>query len=76
VLNPERTNVAHVIEMVAHHRPTVFLRGTDLLRRRLAEAERPGHRAGFFLDSMCVSAGEALPAEIFNAWKRQFASKS
>jgi len=22
---------------------------------------------------MCVSAGEALPAEIFNAWKRQFA---
>src|SRR5258708_30342441 len=24
VLNPERTNVAHAIEMVAPHRPTVF----------------------------------------------------
>ncbi len=39
LLSPERTNVAHVIEMVARHQPTVFF---------------------------------AVPAEIFNAWKRQF----
>ena len=73
VLNPERTNVAHVVEMVARHRPTVFFAVPTLYAAVLREAERPGHRADFSSVRMCVSAGEALPAEIFNAWKRQFA---
>jgi benzoate-CoA ligase len=72
LLNPERTNVAHVIEMVARYRPTVFFAVPTFYAALLREAERPGHRVDFSSVRMCVSAGEALPAEIFNAWKRQF----
>src|SRR6267154_2339540 len=72
VLNPERTNVAHVVEMVARHRPTVFFAVPTFYAAVLREMERPGYRADFSSIRMCVSAGEALPAEIFNAWKRQF----
>jgi benzoate-CoA ligase len=73
VLNPERTNVAHVVEMVARHRPTVFFAVPTFYAAVLREAERPGHSVDFSSVRKCVSAGEALPAEIFNAWKRQFA---
>ncbi len=73
LLNPQRTNVAHVIEMVARHRPTVFFAVPTFYAAVLREAERPDHRVDFSSVRVCVSAGEALPAEIFNAWKRQFA---
>src|SRR6266849_2148631 len=72
LLNPERTNVAHVVEIVARHRPSVFFAVPTFYAALLREAERPGHRVDFSSVRMCVSAGEALPAEIFNAWKRQF----
>jgi len=72
VLNPERTNVAHVVEMVARHRPTVFFAVPTFFAAVLREAERPGHRVDFSSVRKCVSAGETLPAEIFNPWKRQF----
>jgi len=72
LLNPERTNVAHVIEMVARHRPTVFFAVPTFYAAVLREAERPGHRVDFSSLRKCVSAGETLPAEIFNAWKHQF----
>jgi benzoate-CoA ligase family protein len=72
LLNPERTNVAHVIEMVARHRPTVFFAVPTFYAAVLREAERPDHRVDFSSVRKCVSAGEILPAEIFNAWKRQF----
>jgi len=73
LLNPLRTNVAHVIEMVARHRPTVFFAVPTFYAAVLREAERPDHRVDFSSVRKCVSAGETLPAEIFNAWKRQFA---
>jgi benzoate-CoA ligase family protein len=72
VLNPERTNVTHVIEIVARHRPTVFFAVPTLFAAVLREAERPGHHVDFSSVRKCISAGETLPAEIFNAWKRQF----
>src|SRR5437016_12126361 len=72
VLNPERTNVAHVVEMVRRHRPSVFFAVPTFYAAVLREAGRPGHRVDFSSVRKCVSAGETLPAEIFNAWKRQF----
>ena len=73
LLNPERTSVARVLEMVARHRPTVFFAVPTFYAAILRETERPDHRVDFSSVRMCVSAGETLPAEIFNAWKRQFA---
>src|SRR5256886_9907510 len=72
VLNPERTNVAHVIEMVARYQPTVFFAVPTFYAAVLRESKRPGLRVDFSSVRQCVSAGETLPAEIFNAWKRQF----
>jgi benzoate-CoA ligase family protein len=72
VLNPERTSVGHVIGMVARHRPTVFFAVPTFYAAVLREAERPDHSVDFSSVRKCVSAGETLPAEIFNGWKRQF----
>jgi benzoate-CoA ligase family protein len=72
LLNPQRPNAAHVVEMVARHRPTVFFAVPTFYAAVLREAERPGQRVDFSFVRKCVSAGETLPAEIFNAWKRRF----
>ena len=72
LLNPQRTSVAHVLEMMARHRPTVFFAVPTFYAAILRETERPDHRVDFSSVRMCVSAGETLPAEIFNVWKRQF----
>jgi benzoate-CoA ligase family protein len=72
LLNPERTTVAHVLEMVARHRPTVFFAVPTFYAAILRETERPASRVDFSSVRMFVSAGETLPAEIFNAWTRQF----
>jgi benzoate-CoA ligase len=72
LLNPERTSVACVLEMVARHRPTVFFAVPTFYAAILRETERPDHQVDFSSVRMCVSAGETLPAEIFNAWKGQF----
>ncbi len=73
LLNPERTSVPHVIDMVARHRPTVFFAVPTFYAAVLREAERPDNRVDFSSVRKCVSAGETLPAEIFNAWKHRFA---
>ncbi len=72
LLNPERVKVDRVIEMVARHRPAVFFAVPTFYAAVLREFERPGSRADFSSVRKCVSAGETLPAEIFNAWKRKF----
>jgi len=72
LLNPQRTNLAHVLEMVARHRPTIFFAVPTFYAAILRETERPDHCVDFSSVRKCVSAGETLPAEIFNAWKRQF----
>src|SRR5438094_8310928 len=72
MLNPERTSVPHVIDLVARYRPTIFFAVPTFYAAVLREAERPERRVDFSSVRKCVSAGETLPAEIFNAWKRQF----
>jgi benzoate-CoA ligase len=72
IFNPERVKVERIIEMVAHHRPTVFFAVPTFYAAVLRETQRSGHRVDFSSVRMCVSAGETLPAEIFNSWKRQF----
>jgi benzoate-CoA ligase family protein len=72
LLNPERVKAERVIEMVARHRPTVFFAVPTFYAAVLREAERPGSSVDFSSVRKCVSAGETLPAEIFNRWKRQF----
>jgi benzoate-CoA ligase family protein len=72
LLNPERVKVERIVELVARHRPTVFFSVPTFYAAILREAERPASVVDFSSVRKCVSAGETLPAEIFNRWKRQF----
>lgn len=69
ILNPKRTSVEHVIELVAKYRPTLFFAVPTLYAAILREAETSGCRLDFASVRQCVSAGETLPAEIFQRWK-------
>src|SRR5947208_3110634 len=72
ILNPEKTKVQRVIEIVARDRPTLFFAVPTLYAAILREADGARSAIDFSSVRKCVSAGETLPAEIFNAWKRQF----
>jgi benzoate-CoA ligase family protein len=72
ILNPERTTVERVIELVALRRPTVFFAVPTFYSAILRDVEREGHRVDFSSIRRCVSAGETLPAEIFERWRKKF----
>lgn len=71
VLNPERPRVEKVAEIVAHHRPTVFFAVPTFYGALLAEAERNA-AVDFSSVRLAVSAGETLPPEIFERFRRRF----
>src|SRR5260370_16196534 len=56
LLNSERTNVAHVVEIVARHRPSVFFRRATFYAALLRGAEPPTQRADFSSVLMSLSA--------------------
>lgn len=75
ILNPHRTSVERVIEIVSRHRPTIFFAVPTLYAAILCEAEIAGARMNFSSVRQCVSAGETLPAEIFERWKQKFGTE-
>ncbi|HEY6946957.1 MAG TPA: benzoate-CoA ligase family protein [Candidatus Acidoferrum sp.] len=70
ILNPKRTSTMHVIELVVRHHPTIFFSVPTFYAALLREAETTGQPLDFSSVRLCVSAGETLPAEIFERWKR------
>ena len=72
VLNPERTKVDRVIELVKRRRPTIFFAVPTFYAAILREAEEKNCDTDFSSVRQCVSAGEALPAEVFERWRKQF----
>jgi len=71
VLVPHRPTPEGVFEILTRHRPTLFFAVPTLYAAMLAvkDAERR-----FDLSSLrlCVSAGEALPEEIYRRWRDRF----
>jgi benzoate-CoA ligase family protein len=71
VLYPHRPTPDAVFDLLTRHRPTLFFGVPTLYAALLAvkEAERR-----FDLSSLrlCVSAGEALPAELYRRWRERF----
>ena len=70
LLNPKRPTAAHTIEMVSQHRPSIFFSVPTFYAALLREAETIGRQLDFSSVRQCVSAGETLPSEIFERWKR------
>jgi len=71
VLNPERTKVDRVIELVKGRRPTIFFAVPTFYAAILREAEEKNCDLDFSSVRQCVSAGEALPVEIFERWRKR-----
>jgi benzoate-CoA ligase len=71
ILNGERPQPQGVLEMVARHRPTVFF-SVPTFYAAMLRAAQEGTPADFSSVRMAVSAGEALPAEIFEQCRKRF----
>lgn len=68
VLLPQRPTVEAVLEVMRRHRPTLFF-GVPTLYASLLAHKQMSRGAGSDRLRLCVSAGEALPAELGKRWR-------
>ena len=71
LLYPGRPRADEIAEFVARHRPTVFFSVPTFYAALLREADS-GRAMDFSSVRLAVSAGEALPAEIFRRFRERF----
>lgn len=71
VLNPEKTKVNRVMHIVAQCRPTIFFAVPTFYGALLRESEG-GPTVDFSSVRLSVSAGEMLPATIFEKFRERF----
>ncbi|MBI4637127.1 MAG: benzoate-CoA ligase family protein [Candidatus Rokubacteria bacterium] len=71
VLYPHRPTPEGVFEVISRHRPTIFF-GVPTLYAAMLAAKEPETRYDLSSLRVCVSAGEALPAEIYKRWRDRF----
>ena len=69
VLFPARPMPDNTLEIIGKFRPTLYFGVPTLYAAQLAYLE--SHDADFSSVRYCVSAGEALPADIFRRWKEK-----
>jgi benzoate-CoA ligase family protein len=71
ILYPERPRADDIAAVIAEHRPTVFFSVPTFYASLLRESER-GLAVDFSSVRLAVSAGESLPAEIFEQFRKRF----
>jgi benzoate-CoA ligase len=71
VLFPHRPTPESVFEVLARHRPTIFF-GVPTLYAGMLALKDADTRYDISSLRLCVSAGEALPDEIYARWKQRF----
>ena len=71
ILNPERTRIDRVVELVARHRPTILF-GVPTFYAALLQEFNRGLAVDLSSVRLAVSAGEPLPAEVFNQFRERF----
>ncbi len=71
ILDSERPTPERLARIFAERRPSVFF-GVPALYRALLDYNGSGERLDLSSVRLCVSAGEALPAKIFEDWRREF----
>ena len=69
VLMAERPTVTAVMRTLATHQPTLFAGVPTLFAAMLADPSAT-REAGSHALRFSISAGEALPAELYDRWKR------
>ena len=71
ILDDERPTADRVAKIFERERPSVFF-GVPALYNALLEFKARGEKLDTGSLRLCVSAGEALPARIFEEWNRAF----
>jgi benzoate-CoA ligase family protein len=71
VLLPDRPQSETVFETIQKYKPTVFF-GIPTLYANMLQVEDAEKKYDLSSLRICTSAGEALPREIFNQWKKRF----
>jgi benzoate-CoA ligase len=70
VLFEERSTPEKIFEMIARHRPTVLTSVPTMINAMLNVEEARDHDLSSL--RVCISAGEALPPELYRRWKETF----
>jgi benzoate-CoA ligase family protein len=70
VVFPERTTPERIFELVARHRPTILVQVPTMMAAMTAHADAA--QQDFSCLRLCTSAGEALPAELYERWRATF----
>jgi len=71
LLEPERMGAERLARFIAERAPTVFF-GVPAVYLSLLDYRLSGGQVDLSSVRLCVSAGEALPAKIFEDWEREF----
>ncbi|MGH7324436.1 MAG: benzoate-CoA ligase family protein [Candidatus Rokuibacteriota bacterium] len=71
VLYPHRPTPETVFEVLTRHRPTLFF-GVPTLYAAMLALKEADKRFDLSSLRLCISAGEALPEEIYNRWRDRF----
>src|SRR5262245_57431836 len=71
VLYPHRPTPESVFELLTRHRPTIFF-GVPTLYAGMLAVKEADQRFDLSSLRLCVSAGEALPEEIYTRWRERF----
>jgi benzoate-CoA ligase len=71
ILFPHRPTPDGVFEILSRRRPTIFF-GIPTLYAAMLAAKEPEKRWDLSSLRLCVSAGEALPEEIYDRWRERF----
>ena len=71
ILEPERMSPERLAKLIDERKPTVFF-GVPAVFLSLLDHRLSGGVVNLSSVRLCVSAGEALPAKIYEDWRREF----
>jgi benzoate-CoA ligase family protein len=70
IVFPERSTPERLFELIARHRPTILVQVPSMMR---AMVDHPtADTQDLSCLRLCISAGEALPGELYSRWRRAF----
>jgi benzoate-CoA ligase family protein len=70
IVFPERTTPERIFDLVARHRPSILVQVPTMMAAMAAHPDAAAQDLSCL--RLCTSAGEALPAELYERWRATF----
>ncbi len=70
VLFPERTTAQTIFQLIEKHKPTILINVPTMMRAMIQTPEQ--ERSDLSCLRVCLSAGEALPVQLYHQWMETF----